>query len=106
VVPLALVEVAVAIAFLVLIALGEAVILLILLVSFISCFTWDRSWRVPALIMDPWKLSMKPRMRSSHESMEFVLRLSSQVRGADSRATGKWRALVELDPPKTSIATE
>jgi hypothetical protein len=34
------------------------------------------------------------------------LRLSSQVRGADSKATRKWSALVELDPPETSIATD
>jgi hypothetical protein len=39
--------------------------------------------------MDPWKLSMKAHLRFSHESMEFGLRLSSHVRGADSRATGK-----------------
>jgi hypothetical protein len=39
--------------------------------------------------MDPWKLSMKARLRSSHESMEFGLRLSSHVRGVESRATGK-----------------
>jgi hypothetical protein len=49
---------------------------------------------------------MKACLRSSHESMEFGLRLSSQVRGAYSRATGKYRALLELDPPETSIATE
>jgi hypothetical protein len=54
--------------------------------------------------MDPWKLSMKACLRSSHESMEFGLRLSSHVRGAGSRATRKWRAFVELDPPKTSMA--
>jgi hypothetical protein len=39
--------------------------------------------------MDPWKLSMKVLLRSSQESMEFGLRLSSQVRGAESKATGK-----------------
>jgi hypothetical protein len=49
---------------------------------------------------------MKALLRSSHEWMEFGLRLSSHVRGADSRATGKYRALVELDPLETSIATE
>jgi hypothetical protein len=38
--------------------------------------------------------------------MDFGLRLSSQVRGVDSRATGKQSVLVELDPPKTSMATE
>jgi hypothetical protein len=32
---------------------------------------------------------MKARLRSSHESMEFGLRLLSQVSGANSRATGK-----------------
>jgi hypothetical protein len=58
-------------------------------VSFISCFTWERLWREPALIMDPWKLSMKDLLRSSHESMEFGLRLSSHMRGANSGATGK-----------------
>jgi hypothetical protein len=58
-------------------------------VSFISCFTWARLWQVPALIMDPWKLLTKARLRSSHELMEFVMRLSSHVKGADSRATGK-----------------
>jgi hypothetical protein len=35
------------------------------------------------------KLSMKTRLRSSHESMEFGLRLSSHVRGVGSRATWK-----------------
>jgi hypothetical protein len=39
--------------------------------------------------MDPWKLSMKAHLGSSHELMEFGLRLSSHVRGADSKATGK-----------------
>jgi hypothetical protein len=39
--------------------------------------------------MDPWKLSLKARFRSSQESMEFGLRLSSQVRGADAKATRK-----------------
>jgi hypothetical protein len=39
--------------------------------------------------MDPWKLLMKARLRSSHESMEFGLRISSHMRGADFRATGK-----------------
>jgi hypothetical protein len=39
--------------------------------------------------MDLWKLSMKNRLRSSHESMEFGLRLSSYVRGTGFRATGK-----------------
>jgi hypothetical protein len=39
--------------------------------------------------MDPWKWSMKARLRSFPESMEFGLRLSSQVRGADSRVIGK-----------------
>jgi hypothetical protein len=39
--------------------------------------------------MDPWKLLMKARLRSSHESMEFGFTLSSHVRGADSRAIGK-----------------
>jgi hypothetical protein len=39
--------------------------------------------------MDPWKLLTKARLRSSHELMEFVMRLSSHVKGADSRATGK-----------------
>jgi hypothetical protein len=39
--------------------------------------------------MDPWKLLMKARLRSSQESMEFGLRLSSQVRGANSKAIGK-----------------
>jgi hypothetical protein len=39
--------------------------------------------------MDPRKLSMKARLRSSQESMEFGLKLSSQVRGADSKAIGK-----------------
>jgi hypothetical protein len=34
-------------------------------------------------IMDPWKLSIKARLRSSHELMEFGSRLSSHVRGAD-----------------------
>jgi hypothetical protein len=58
-------------------------------VSFISCFTWGRSWRVPALIMDTWKLSIKAHLRSSHESMEFGLRPSSHVRGADFRAIRK-----------------
>jgi hypothetical protein len=38
--------------------------------------------------------------------MEFGLRLSTQVRGADSKAIRKWRALVELDPLETSMATE
>jgi hypothetical protein len=56
--------------------------------------------------MDNWKLSMKARLRFSHESMEFGLRLSSHVRGVDSRATGKYRSFVELDPPETSMATE
>jgi hypothetical protein len=32
---------------------------------------------------------MKARIRSSHELMEFGLRLLSHVRGADFRATGK-----------------
>jgi hypothetical protein len=40
-------------------------------------------------MMDPWKLSMKARLGFSQESMEFGLRLSSQVRGVDSKATGK-----------------
>jgi hypothetical protein len=44
--------------------------------------------------------------RSSEESMEFNLRLSSQVSGADSKATGKYRALGELDPPDTLMAME
>jgi hypothetical protein len=57
-------------------------------VSFITCLTWDRLWRVPALIMDPWKLSMKARLRSSHESMEFDLRLSSQVRARIPKLPG------------------
>jgi hypothetical protein len=39
--------------------------------------------------MDPWKLSMKALLRSSQELMEFGLRLSSQVRVADSKATRK-----------------
>jgi hypothetical protein len=39
--------------------------------------------------MDPWKLLMKARLRPSHKSMELGLRLSSHVRGADSRVTGK-----------------
>jgi hypothetical protein len=39
--------------------------------------------------MDPWMLAMKALLRSSHESMEFGLRLSSHVRGADSKATRK-----------------
>jgi hypothetical protein len=39
--------------------------------------------------MDPWRLLMKAHLRSSHESMEFGLRISSHVRGVDSRATGK-----------------
>jgi hypothetical protein len=39
--------------------------------------------------MDPWKLSMKAGLRSSQELMEFGLRLSSQVRGMDSKATEK-----------------
>jgi hypothetical protein len=38
--------------------------------------------------MDPWKLSMKARLRFIQELMEFGLRLSTQVRGADSRAIG------------------
>jgi hypothetical protein len=41
------------------------------------------------MVMDPWKLSMKARLRSSQESIEFGLRLSSQVRGADFKATRK-----------------
>jgi hypothetical protein len=80
VVPLALVKVVVAVALLFSVALG---------VSFIFCLTWDRLWQVPSLIMDPWKLSMKALLRSSQESMEFGLRLSSQVKGADSKATEK-----------------
>jgi hypothetical protein len=149
VVPLALVKVVVAVALLVVVALGEANVLLVLLVShraimsrssmvvvgqlhpmswymcfekrpfwkqwmmsssvmlamvaciskkhwvldrsisFSSYLTWDRSWRVSAQIMDPWKLSIKAHLRSSQESMEFGLRLSSQVRGADSKAIWK-----------------
>jgi hypothetical protein len=58
-------------------------------ISFISCFTWHKSWRVPARIMNPCKLSMKVRLRFSHELMEFGLRLSNHVRGTDSRATWK-----------------
>jgi hypothetical protein len=41
---------------------------------------------------------VKARLRSSQESMEFGLRLSSQVKGADSNATEKYSALMELDP--------
>jgi hypothetical protein len=149
VVPLAFVEVAIAVALFVMIALGEVVVFLILLVSppchhvtqlhgssrvvapevvvrvlreeamleaaddvhvgdvgnggarlkEMPCVRpqglvhlllhLDKSWRVPALIMNPWKSLMKACLRSSHESMEFSLRLSSHVRGAGSRATGK-----------------
>jgi hypothetical protein len=38
--------------------------------------------------MDPWKLSMKAHLRSSHELMEFGLRLSSHMRGAEVESFG------------------
>jgi hypothetical protein len=37
---------------------------------------------------------------------EVWFKASSQVRGADSKATGKYSAFVELDPLDTLMATE
>jgi len=44
--------------------------------------------------------------KSSHEWIESCLKLSSHVKGADSRAIGKYMTLVEFVPPATSIAVE
>ena len=52
------------------------------------------------------KLSMKIFFKSSHEWIESCLKLSSHVRGADSRAIGKYMTLVEFVPPATLIAVE
>jgi hypothetical protein len=56
--------------------------------------------------MEPWKLSMKVFFGSRQESMEYVLRLSSQVSGVDSNAIEKYITLVVLEPPDTSMAVE
>ena len=49
---------------------------------------------------------MKIFFKSSHEWIESCLKLSSHVKGADSRAIGKYMTLVEFVPPATSIAVE
>ena len=49
---------------------------------------------------------MKIFFKSSHEWIVSCLKLSSDVRGADSRAIGKYMTLVEFVPPATSIAVE
>ena len=49
---------------------------------------------------------MKIFFKSSHEWTELCLKLSSHVRGADSRAIGKYMTLVEFVPPSTSIVVE
>ena len=59
-----------------------------------------------ALLMDPWKLSMKAFLRSFQMKIEFGCRLSSHMSGAGSRAIGKYRTLVTVSPPATSIAVE
>ena len=45
-------------------------------------------------------------LQVSHEWIESCLKLSSHVKGADSRAIGKYMTLVEFVPPATSIAVE
>ena len=54
-----------------------------------SCLHIARACRVATRCRDPWKLSMKTFLRSSHECMDSCVRLSSHVRGAGSRAIGK-----------------
>jgi len=41
-----------------------------------------------------------------HEWIESCLKLSSHVKGADSKAIGKYMTLVEFVPPATSIGVE
>ena len=48
-----------------------------------------RSWWVAGRWMDPWKLSTDSFFKSSPEWIESHFKLSSHVRGADSRAIGK-----------------
>ena len=58
---------------------------------------------------DEWsleRLSMKIIFKSSHEWIESCLRLSSHVKGADSRAIGKYMTLVKFVPPATLMAIE
>jgi hypothetical protein len=45
-------------------------------------------------------------MIASWKSIEFLLRLSSLVSNAGSKAIGKWMTLVMLEPPATSMAVE
>ena len=54
-----------------------------------SCLHMDRACRVATQCSDPWKLSMKAFLRSSHECMDSRAKLSCHVRGAGSRAIEK-----------------
>ena len=49
---------------------------------------------------------MKIFFKSSHEWIELCLKLLSHVKGADSRAIGKYMTLVEFVPLATSIVVE
>ena len=63
-----------------------------------SCLHMDRACRVATRCSDPWKLSMKAFLRSSHEYMDSCAMLSSHERGAGTRAIGKLRTLVFVFP--------
>jgi hypothetical protein len=52
-------------------------------------FTLSKIMTIPARAIAPWKLSMKTFLSRSQESIELLLRLSSHVSGAGSKAIGK-----------------